>query len=88
MMLYTFSEASHNFLAKKIFHCSPTTVINWIKKTGAEAKMTEIAEDIKKIEIDDMRHSIGSKNKKLLFFFSSDSSPLQSLLQSIDIFML
>ena len=68
VMLYTFSKASYNFLAKKIFHCSPTTVMNWIKKAGAEAKMPEITEDIKEIEIDEMWHFIGSKkNKKWIF---------------------
>ncbi len=61
VMLYTFSKASYNFLAKKIFHCSPTTVMNWIKRAGAEAKMPEITEDIKEIEIDEMWHFIGSK---------------------------
>jgi hypothetical protein len=64
VMLYTFSKASYNFLAKKIFHCSPTTVMNWIKKAGAEAKMPEITEDVKEIEIDEMRHFIRSKKTK------------------------
>ncbi len=56
VMLYTFSKASYNFLAKKIFHCSPTTVMNWIKKAGAEAKMPVITGDIKEIEIDEVWH--------------------------------
>ena len=64
VMLYTFSKASYNFLAKKIFHCSPTTVMNWIKKAGAEVKMPEITEDIKEIEFDEMWHFIGSKKTK------------------------
>ncbi len=64
VMLYTFSKASYNFLAKKIFHCSPTTVMNWIKRAGAEAKMPEITEDIKEIEFDEMWHFIGSKKTK------------------------
>lgn len=38
VMLYTSSKMSYNFLAKKIFHCSPTTVINWLKKASAEGK--------------------------------------------------
>ena len=64
VMLYTFSKASYNFLAKKIFHCSPTTVMNWIKKASAEVKMPEITEDIKEIEFDEMWHFIGSKKTK------------------------
>ena len=64
VMLYTFSKASYNFLAKKIFHCSPTTVMNWIKKAGAEAKMPEITEDIEEIEFDEMWHFVGSKKTK------------------------
>ena len=64
VMLYTFSKASYNFLAKKIFHCSPTTVMNWIKKASAEVKMPEITNDIKEIEFDEMWHFIGSKKTK------------------------
>ena len=64
VMLYTFSKASYNFLAKNIFHCSPTTVMNWIKKAGAEAKMPEITEDIEEIEFDEMWHFVGSKKTK------------------------
>ena len=64
VMLYTFSKASYNFLAKKIFHCSPTTIMNWVKKASAEAKMPEITEDIKEIEFDEMWHFIGSKKTK------------------------
>ena len=61
VMLYTFSKASYNFLAKKIFHCSPTTIMNWVKKASAEAKMPEITEDIEEIEFDEMWHFIGQK---------------------------
>ena len=64
VMLYTFSKASYNFLAKKIFHCSPTTVMNWRKKASAEVKMPEITNDIKEIEFDEMWHFIGSKKTK------------------------
>ena len=64
VMLYTFSKASYNFLAKKIFHCSPTTVMNWIKKAAAEAKMPEITENIEEIEFDEMWHFMGSKKTK------------------------
>ena len=64
VMLYTFSKASYNFLAKKIFHCSPTTVMNWIKTASAEVKMPEITNDIKEIEFDEMWHFIGSKKTK------------------------
>jgi len=64
VMLYTFSKASYNFLAKKIFHCSPTTIMNWVKKASAEVKMPEITEDIEEIEFDKMRHFIGQKKIK------------------------
>ena len=64
VMLYTFSKASYNFLAKKIFHCSPTTIMNWVKKASAEAKMPEITEDIEEIEFDKMWHFIGQKKIK------------------------
>ena len=64
VMLYTFSKASYNFLAKRIFHCSPTTIMNWIKKASAEVKMPEITNDIKEIEFDEMWHFIGSKKTK------------------------
>ena len=64
VMLYTFSKASYNFLAKKIFHCSPTTIMNWVKKASAETKMPEITNDIKEIEFDEMWHFIGSKKTK------------------------
>ncbi len=39
--------------------------MNWIKKAGAEAKMPEITEDIKEIEIDEMWYFIGSKKMDL-----------------------
>ena len=64
VMLYTFSKASYNFLAKKIFHCSPTTIMNWVKKASAETKMPKITEDIKDIEFDEMWHFVGSKKTK------------------------
>ena len=64
VMLYTFSKASYNFLAKKIFHCSPTTIMNWIKKASSEVKMPEITNDIREIEFDEMWHFIGSKKTK------------------------
>ena len=64
VMLYTFSKASYNFLAKKIFHCSPTTIMNWVKKASSETKMPEITNDIKEIEFDEMWHFIGSKKTK------------------------
>ena len=64
VMLYTFSKASYNFLAKKIFHCSPTTIMNWIKKASSEVKMPEITNDISEIEFDEMWHFIGSKKTK------------------------
>ena len=64
VMLYTFSKASYNFLAKKIFHCSPTTIMNWIKKASTEVKMPEITNDIREIEFDEMWHFIGSKKTK------------------------
>ena len=64
VMLYTFSKASYNFLAKKIFHCSPTTIMNWVKKASAEEKMPKITEDIEEIEFDEMWHFVGSKKTK------------------------
>ena len=64
VMLYTFSKASYNILSKKIFHCSPTTIMNWVKKAAAETKMPEITNDIKEIEFDEMWHFIGSKKTK------------------------
>ena len=64
VMLYTFSKASYNFLAKKIFHCSPTTIMNWVKKASAEVKMPKITEDIEEIEFDEMWHFIGQKKTK------------------------
>ena len=64
VMLYTFSKASYNFLEKKIFHCSPTTIMNWVKKASAEIKMPKITEDIEEIEFDEMWHFIGQKKTK------------------------
>ena len=64
VMLYTFSKASYTFLAKKIFKCSPTTIMNWVKKVSAETKMPEITEEIKEIEFDEMWHFIGAKKKE------------------------
>ena len=64
VMLYTFSKASYNFLAKKIFHCSPTTIMNWVKKASAEIKMPKITEDIEEIEFDEMWHFKEKKKTK------------------------
>ena len=47
-------EGIVQFLAKKIFHCSPTTIMNWVKKASAEVKMPKITEDIEEIEFDEM----------------------------------
>ena len=49
--VYVF-EGIVQFLAKKIFHCSPTTIMNWVKKASAEVKMPKITEDIEEIEFD------------------------------------
>ena len=57
-------EGIVQFLAKKIFHCSPTTIMNWVKKASSEVKMPEITNDIKEIEFDEMWHFIGSKKTK------------------------
>lgn len=64
VVLYTLSKATYNFLAKKIFNCSPTTIMNWIKSASAEVKMPDITDDIKEIEFDEMWHFIGSKKTK------------------------
>ncbi|MDR1560904.1 MAG: hypothetical protein LBS23_00935 [Holosporaceae bacterium] len=52
--LYTMSKATYNFMANKIFKCSPTTVMNWIKKSAKEVEMPKICGDIKEIEFDEM----------------------------------
>jgi hypothetical protein len=47
-------------MAKKVFKCSPTTIMNWIKKGASEEEMPKICGAIKEIEFDEMRHFIGS----------------------------
>jgi transposase len=64
VVLYAMSKATYNFLAKKVFNCSPTTVMNWIKQASADVKMPEISDDITEIEFDEMWHFICKKKPK------------------------
>jgi hypothetical protein len=51
-------------MARKIFKCSPTTIMNWIKAGSKEVAMPKICGDIKEIEFDEMWHFIGSKKTR------------------------
>ena len=51
-------------MGKKLFKTSPSTVMNWIRKAGLEAKDPEISGDIKEIEFDEMWHFINSKKTR------------------------
>jgi hypothetical protein len=57
------SKATFNFLGK-LFKVSPSTVMNWIKRAGAELEEPVISEDIQEMEFDEMWHFIGSKKTK------------------------
>jgi transposase len=64
VVLYAMSKASYNFMAKKIFKCSPTTIMNWVKKWSDRLELPEISGDIKEMEFDEMWHFIGSKKTR------------------------
>ena len=64
VVLYTMLKATYDFLAKKVFNCSPTTVMNWIKQASADTKMPEISNDAE-VEFDEILwHFICKKKSK------------------------
>ena len=64
VILYSMSKASFNFLGKKLFKVSPTTIMNWIKKEAETIEIPASSGDIKEMELDEMWHFIGSKKLK------------------------
>jgi hypothetical protein len=55
-------KASFNFLATKLFHVSPTTVMTWVKEYTDNVEIPESGE-IQEIEFDEMWHFICKKKE-------------------------
>jgi transposase-like protein len=64
VLLYSMCKASYNFLGRKLFKVSPTTIMNWIKKYADSVELPEVSGDIKEIEFDEMWHFINSKKTR------------------------
>ena len=64
VLLYSMCKASYNFLGRKLFKVSPTTIMNWVKKYADSVELPELSGDIKEIEFDEMWHFIKSKKTK------------------------
>jgi transposase-like protein len=65
VFLCAMCKASFNFLATKLFHVSPTIVMNWVKKYVDSIEMPEISGDIKEVEFDEIWHFICKKKKSV-----------------------
>ena len=64
VLLYSMCKASYNFLGRKLFKVSPTTIMNWVKKYADSVELPEFSGDIKEIEFDEMWYFMKSKKTK------------------------
>jgi IS1 family transposase/transposase-like protein len=63
-ILYSLGKASFNMLAH-IFDTWPSLIYRWIVEAGTKLPETEISNEIKEMEFDEMLHFVGSKKNKL-----------------------